>query len=42
VFERVRDSGVPIVHSLTDEAWGQRRFMTRDQRCGARPYFHAE
>ena len=30
VFERLSDAGVPIVHPLTDEAWGQRRFMTRD------------
>jgi uncharacterized glyoxalase superfamily protein PhnB len=29
VFERVRDSGVPFIPP-TDEAWGQRRFMTRD------------
>lgn len=30
VFERVSSGGAPIVHPLTDEAWGQRRFMTRD------------
>lgn len=30
VFERLRAEGAPIVHALTDEAWGQRRFMTRD------------
>lgn len=24
------ESGAPIVHPLTDEDWGQRRFMTRD------------
>lgn len=29
-FERVAAGGAPIVHPLTDEAWGQRRFMTRD------------
>jgi catechol 2,3-dioxygenase-like lactoylglutathione lyase family enzyme len=29
VFEEVKDD-VPIVHPLTHEAWGQRRFMTRD------------
>jgi len=26
----IAKSGAPIVHPLTDEAWGQRRFMTRD------------
>lgn len=30
VFEQVKASGAPIVHPLTDEKWGQRRFMTRD------------
>lgn len=30
VFERVSAGGAPIVHPLTDEDWGQRRFMTRD------------
>jgi catechol 2,3-dioxygenase-like lactoylglutathione lyase family enzyme len=30
VFERFKESDAPIVHSLTDEKWGQRRFMTRD------------
>lgn len=30
VFARVSEGGAPIVHPLTDEAWGQRRFMTRD------------
>lgn len=30
VFERLEGGNAPIVHSLTDEAWGQRRFMTRD------------
>jgi catechol 2,3-dioxygenase-like lactoylglutathione lyase family enzyme len=29
-FERLSSAGAPIVHPLTDEAWGQRRFMTRD------------
>ncbi|QYU70056.1 VOC family protein [Leptolyngbya sp. 15MV] len=29
-FARVSAGGAPIVHPLTDEAWGQRRFMTRD------------
>lgn len=28
--DAVAKSGAPIVHPLTDEAWGQRRFMTRD------------
>jgi uncharacterized glyoxalase superfamily protein PhnB len=23
-------TGAPIVHPLTDEPWGQRRFMTKD------------
>lgn len=30
VFERLRGAGAPIVHPVTDEDWGQRRFMTRD------------
>lgn len=30
VFARLEQGGAPIVHPLTDEAWGQRRFMTRD------------
>jgi len=30
VFERFSSAGAPIVHPLTDEDWGQRRFMTRD------------
>lgn len=30
VFERLNGKGAPIVHPLTDEEWGQRRFMTRD------------
>ena len=29
-YERMDGSDVPIVHPLTDEAWGQRRFMVRD------------
>lgn len=29
-FERLRSGGAPIVHPLTEEKWGQRRFMTRD------------
>jgi catechol 2,3-dioxygenase-like lactoylglutathione lyase family enzyme len=29
-FERLSAAGIPVVHALTDEAWGQRRFMTRD------------
>jgi catechol 2,3-dioxygenase-like lactoylglutathione lyase family enzyme len=29
-FERLSLAGAPILHPLTDEAWGQRRFMTRD------------
>jgi uncharacterized glyoxalase superfamily protein PhnB len=29
-YERVKEQGAPITHRLTDEAWGQRRFMTRD------------
>lgn len=29
-FERLSAAGAPIVHPLTDEAWGQRRFMPRD------------
>lgn len=27
---RLSSGGAPIVHPLTDETWGQRRFMTRD------------
>ncbi|MBQ0751449.1 MAG: VOC family protein [Roseovarius sp.] len=27
---RLSDAGAPIVYPLTDEPWGQRRFMTRD------------
>ncbi len=30
IYERFAASGAPIVHPLTDEEWGQRRFMTRD------------
>lgn len=30
VFERFTMAEAPIVHPLTDEDWGQRRFMTRD------------
>lgn len=30
VFERLERGGAPVVHPLTNEAWGQRRFMTRD------------
>ena len=30
VFDRLVKGGAPIVHPLTDEDWGQRRFMTRD------------
>lgn len=30
VHARLSAAGAPIVHPLTDEAWGQRRFMTRD------------
>jgi uncharacterized glyoxalase superfamily protein PhnB len=29
-FERFEAAGAPIIHPLTDEDWGQRRFMTRD------------
>lgn len=29
-FARLSSGGASIVHPLTDEAWGQRRFMTRD------------
>lgn len=29
-FKKLSAAGAPIVHPLTDEAWGQRRFMTRD------------
>ena len=30
LFERLQRGGAPIIHPLTDEDWGQRRFMTRD------------
>lgn len=30
VFEKLSREGAPIVHPLTAEDWGQRRFMTRD------------
>ncbi|MFM9849895.1 MAG: VOC family protein [Hyphomicrobiaceae bacterium] len=30
VYARLQRSGVPIVHPLKDEPWGQRRFVTRD------------
>lgn len=30
MHRRLSDGGAPIVHPLTDEAWGQRRFMSRD------------
>lgn len=30
VFDKLSRDGAPIVHPLTDEEWGQRRFMTRD------------
>jgi uncharacterized glyoxalase superfamily protein PhnB len=30
MFDRLVAEGAPMVHRLTDEAWGQRRFMTRD------------
>jgi uncharacterized glyoxalase superfamily protein PhnB len=29
-YEVLKAKGAPVVHPLTDEAWGQRRFMTRD------------
>ena len=29
-YERVKAQSAPITHPLTDEPWGQRRFMTRD------------
>lgn len=29
-YESATASGAPIVHALTDETWGQRRFMLRD------------
>jgi catechol 2,3-dioxygenase-like lactoylglutathione lyase family enzyme len=30
VFEKLQGEGAPIVHLLTAEDWGQKRFMTRD------------
>nr|WP_295379787.1 VOC family protein [Pseudoxanthomonas sp.] len=30
LHEKLRGEGAPILHPLTDEPWGQRRFMTRD------------
>ena len=30
VFDHLKNGDAPIVHPLTDEKWGQRRFMTRD------------
>lgn len=30
VHARLEQAGAPIVYGLTDEPWGQRRFMTRD------------
>lgn len=30
VFQRLEAGGAPIIHPLTEEDWGQRRFMTRD------------
>lgn len=29
-FDTLQRNGAPIVHPLTEEDWGQRRFMTRD------------
>lgn len=29
-FDALRQDGAPIMHPLTDEDWGQRRFMIRD------------
>jgi uncharacterized glyoxalase superfamily protein PhnB len=29
-FAQLSSGGAPIIHPLTDEPWGQRRFMTRD------------
>ena len=29
-FDMIERTGAPIIHPLTDEDWGQRRFMTRD------------
>ena len=30
LHDRLVRDGAPIIHPLTDEDWGQRRFMTRD------------
>lgn len=30
VYEKARDAGLEVVHPLTDEAWGVRRFFVRD------------
>lgn len=30
MFDRLQGGGAPIIHPLTEEDWGQRRFMTRD------------
>lgn len=30
LYEQLVAGGAPILHKLTDEDWGQRRFMTRD------------
>jgi uncharacterized glyoxalase superfamily protein PhnB len=30
LYARLKKAGVPFVHDLKDEPWGQRRFMTRD------------
>src|SRR5262245_17686004 len=30
LYARLKQASVPLVHDLTDEPWGQRRFMTRD------------
>jgi catechol 2,3-dioxygenase-like lactoylglutathione lyase family enzyme len=30
IFEQLEGAGVAVGHPLTDEAWGQRRLMTRD------------
>lgn len=30
VYEKLEAEGAPILHPLTDEDWGQRRFMTQD------------
>lgn len=30
VFDKLSRDGAPVVHPLTEEDWGQRRFMTRD------------